>query len=102
MASFENRMLAIGVQAVRSFDLQAARAGLLDPSACACPYHGQDQCTCQYVVYLIYSDAPHPISVTVHGHDKYTDLSIQDSPHSNQEELWMIIKTQLESMGAPV
>ena len=67
----------LGVSAVRSFDLQLARQGLRDPSSCPCPHHGTERCTCQYLVYLLYSDDPDPISVVVHGHGGRTQISIE-------------------------
>jgi hypothetical protein len=67
------------VAVVQSFDLQTARAELRDPAACPCPYHGTDRCTCQYIVYLVYTDEPEPTSVIVHGHDNWTYVSVEDS-----------------------
>jgi hypothetical protein len=38
---------------VRSFDLRSAMAA---HAGCECPHHGTAQCTCQFVVLLIYGD----------------------------------------------
>ena len=56
-----------GFQAVRTFDLQAARLAHLD---CPCPHHGTAQCNCQMVVLLIYQGNSSPVTMVVHGTDK--------------------------------
>jgi hypothetical protein len=59
-----------GFTPVQSFDLRSALAA---HPACACPYHGAEQCTCQYVVLLVYpktrSAHAGPIVLTLHSHD---------------------------------
>jgi len=59
-----------GFCAVPSFDLRSALAALPE---CACPHHGSEQCTCQYIVLLIYptgrSPQAGPIILTLHAHD---------------------------------
>ena len=42
-----------GFRVVRSFDLRSAMAAHAD---CECPHHGTAQCTCQFVVLLVYGD----------------------------------------------
>jgi hypothetical protein len=53
-----------GFQAVRTFDLQAARSAHLD---CPCPHHGIEQCTCQMVVLLVYHGNRPPATMVIHG-----------------------------------
>ena len=59
-----------GFSVVQSFDLRSARAG--DPE-CACPYHGTEQCSCQYIVLLVYpsiqATRASPIILTIQSHD---------------------------------
>jgi hypothetical protein len=43
-----HRLEQAGFQAVRTFDLQAARVSHLH---CACPHHGTSQCNCQMIVH---------------------------------------------------
>ena len=51
---------------VRSFDLRSA---LVAHEDCACPYHGTNHCTCQFVVLLVYSATAGPVGLTVHSYD---------------------------------
>lgn len=99
LSSFESRVRKAGLLAVRSFDLQAARDGLLDPSSCPCPFHGQETCSCQYVVYLIYEGDAQPVSVTIHGHDHSTFIALQDSCEPAQQDLWFALRCHLEELG---
>ena len=59
-----------GFTAVQSFDLRSALAA---HPGCACPHHGTEQCTCQYVVLLVYpltrTAQAGPIVLTLHSHD---------------------------------
>ena len=66
-----------GLQVVRSFDLRSARAAHAE---CTCPHHGTAQCTCQFVVLLVYGQGGAPMSLVVHGHDGQTWLSFVDTP----------------------
>ena len=66
-----------GLQVVRSFDLRSARAAHAE---CTCPHHGTAQCTCQFVVLLVYGQSGAPMSLVVHGHDGQTWLSLVDTP----------------------
>ena len=68
-----------GLHVVRSFDLQAARAGA---SACNCPHHGTARCTCSYVVLLVYGAGGPPAVVTAHSCDTRTYLEIALDPNS--------------------
>jgi hypothetical protein len=66
-----------GLQVVRSFDLRSAR---MAHAECTCPHHGTAQCTCQFVVLLVYGQGGAPMSLVVHGHDGQTWLSLVDTP----------------------
>ena len=58
---------SVGLQAVRSFDLRSARMA-------------HAECTCQFVVLLVYEQGSAPMSLVVHGHDGKTWLSLVDTP----------------------
>jgi hypothetical protein len=66
----------VGLTSTRSFDLQSARESLLDPELCPCPHHGAEQCTCQYMVFVVHIEGRSPISVELHGYEDRTYLSI--------------------------
>jgi len=66
-----------GLQVVRSFDLRSAR---MAHAECTCPHHGTAQCTCQFVVLLVYGWSGAPVTLVVHGHDGQTWLSLVDTP----------------------
>ena len=66
-----------GLQVVRSFDLRSAR---MAHAECTCPHHGTAQCTCQFVVLLVYGRSGTPVTLVVHGHDEQTWLSLVDTP----------------------
>ncbi len=66
-----------GLQAVRSFDLRSARTAHAE---CTCPHHGTAECTCQFVVLLVYGQGGAPVTLVAHGHDGQTWLSVVDTP----------------------
>ena len=68
---------SVDLQVVRSFDLRSAR---MAHAECTCPHHGTAQCTCQFVVLLVYGQGGAPMSLVVHGHDGKTWLSLVDTP----------------------
>ena len=72
-----SRLQRYGFTAVQSFDLRSALAA---HPGCACPYHGTEQCTCQYIVLLVYPTAPPahtgPIVLTLHSHDGETQVQL--------------------------
>ena len=74
-----NLLSARSLHVVRSFDLQAARAGA---SACNCPHHGSVRCTCTYIVLLVYGDGGPPAAVTAHSCDNQTILEIVLDPNA--------------------
>jgi hypothetical protein len=65
-----------GLQVVRSFDLRTTRSADGAQAGCLCPYHGTAECTCQYVVLLVYGDAGAPATVMIHGRDAQAHLKI--------------------------
>lgn len=75
-----------GLRPVQTFDLHAARVGLHD---CPCPNHGTEDCDCQMVVLLVYSEAvdvskplnTSPVTMILHGNDGQTWLSIVETPN---------------------
>jgi hypothetical protein len=71
-------LLRQGLRVVRSFDLHSALATHAD---CECPHHGTEQCTCQFVVLLVYGDPPTgqeraPVVVTAHSRDSQAEVQI--------------------------
>ena len=66
-----------GLRVVRSFDFRSAR---MAHAECTCPHHGTAQCTCQFVVLLVYGQGSAPVTLVAHGHDGQTWLSLVDIP----------------------
>ncbi len=62
-----------GFRVVRSFDLRSALSTHTD---CDCPHHGTDQCTCQFVVLLVYAQAGAPVVVTAHSRDSQAEVQV--------------------------
>ena len=71
-----------GLQVVRSFDLRTAQGAQGD---CTCPYHGTTECTCQYVVLLVYSPSGAPAVLTFHGRDGQTQVQIVRDAYNRPE-----------------
>ena len=65
----------VGLRALETFDLQAARAALVD---CTCPHHGTADCDCQMVVLMVYGEAAAPAALMLHGSDGQTWISLPD------------------------
>lgn len=84
-----------GLQVVRSFDLRSARMAHAD---CTCPHHGTAECTCQFVVLLVYGQDGAPMSLVVHGHDGQTWLSFVDTP---QQPADMKLATRIAQALSP-
>lgn len=76
---------ADGLQVTCSFDLQSARAALVDPGRCPCPHHGTASCTCQYLILLVSERGSEPVSLVVHGHDDQTYLSLAEPPGGTRD-----------------
>ncbi|MGA9533677.1 MAG: hypothetical protein WBR18_13250 [Anaerolineales bacterium] len=83
-AFFAEQDLAV----IRSFDLQTARGRIQDPASCPCPYHGSERCTCQYIVLLVYDGEAEPASIVVHGHDRWTQIAIEEQAESQARD-WL-------------
>jgi hypothetical protein len=70
-----------GFRVVRSFDLRSALTPLAAHSNCECPHHGTAQCTCQFVVLLVYGDPATgsggaPVVVTAHSREAQAQVQI--------------------------
>ncbi len=72
----------VGLQVMRTFDLQMARH---DPPDCPCPHHGTDRCDCQMVVLLIFGEDYQPISLVAHCYDGRTWFSLVDTPQQRAD-----------------
>lgn len=75
-------LASAGLQVVRSFDLQVARA---THTHCTCPHHGTDQCNCQLVVLLVYEKDKQPVTLVAHGYDGETQLAFVDHPNHHPD-----------------
>ena len=64
---------AAGFVILESFDFQSARAA---HPGCTCPQHGTEQCTCQLVVLLVHNERTPPVTLTIHGNDFITELTV--------------------------
>lgn len=74
------RLQCQGLHVVTTFDFQLARAPHVE---CSCPYHGTENCNCQYVVLLVYEPQyGYAVyrTITVHGQDKQAWLSLLRRP----------------------
>ena len=79
-----DRLAADGMQVIRSFDLQTARAAHVD---CTCPHHGDNECDCQMVILLVYDDQGMPLSLVAHGKDSKTHFALVHPPEQAQERI---------------
>ena len=89
-----DRLTADGMQVIRSFDLQTARAAHVD---CTCPHHGDNECDCQMVILLVYDDQGMPLSLVAHGKDSKTHFALVDPPEQAQERI--LITKVLQAMA---
>ena len=83
IARTKERLTALGLQVMLSFDLQVARASHTN---CTCPHHGTDQCNCQLVVLLIYQNEKQLLTLIVHGHDGETELAYVEPPTQQPDQ----------------
>ncbi len=90
------------LQVVRSFDLQTAREGLRDPAACPCPHHGTARCSCQYLVFLLYTSEPEPLAVVVHGYDSQTQVAMEAGQDGTGRELQERLSEVLRHPHSPL
>jgi hypothetical protein len=76
-----------GFRVFRSFDFHPASAQRPgdNPSACQCPHHGTEQCTCQYVVLLVYGPSYAPAVITIHSCELRTEVQLIEDANSPQE-----------------
>ena len=89
----KEKLMQADLRLVQTFDLHAARTGLHD---CLCPNHGTDECDCQMVVLLVYSNFSTPETLVLHGNVEKTWLSISDTFGSDAtSSLTELIKTTL-------
>jgi hypothetical protein len=92
------RLSKAGLRSVQTFDLQTARLAAHD---CSCPNHGTEECDCQMVVLLVYGENVEPATLTLHGNDGKTWLSVADSPFQRvDQKLLGNIRRALESAPA--
>ena len=84
-----DRLASDGMQVIRSFDLQTARAAHVD---CTCPHHGKKECDCQMVVLLIYDHQGTPLTLVAHSKDNKTHFALVNPPERVQE---LILKTKI-------
>ncbi len=81
-AAFTQALDRRGCLVVRSFDLRAALATHMD---CECPYHGTAQCTCQFLVLLVYGQSGAPIAVTAHSRGAQTRMQVGQDANSQPD-----------------
>jgi hypothetical protein len=72
-----SKLEQVGLQAMRTFDLQAARLAHLD---CSCPHHGTAQCNCQMVVMLVYHKDSKPATMVIHGNEETSWFYLINQP----------------------
>ena len=86
-----------GLHSIRSFDLRSALEAWPD---CECPHHGTAQCTCQYVVLLVYGPRNTPVTVVVHSNSGRIDFRIMhDSAAVSDPALAERIKVALDEVS---
>ncbi len=74
---FELALTKSGGHALRSFDLQSARAS--SNCDCPCPHHHTTDCTCQYVILIVYTaQTPLPRAVILHEFEGVTRVTLDD------------------------
>jgi len=76
------RLSSVGLNVMRTFDLQAARH---THTECSCPHHGTELCDCQMVVLLVYGDSHQPVSMIAHSFDGKTWFSLVDTPQQRAD-----------------
>lgn len=65
-----------GLRFMQTFDLRDTKLRIAD---CPCPHHGTDECDCQMIVLLVYSETIEPATLVLHGHDGQTCISLANS-----------------------
>jgi hypothetical protein len=88
-----------GYRVMRSFDLQSALGYHVEH--CPCPYHGTEECTCQYVVLLAYPQASNewvpPRVLTAHSYGQQTQVALQHDSSMDEEERFALISALVEA-----
>jgi hypothetical protein len=79
MRAVTEALVQHGFRVMRSFDLRSA---VTSHHECACPHHGTEQCTCQYVVLLAYAASAAPVVITAHGRDAVTEVQVVEDPNA--------------------
>lgn len=88
-----------GLQVKQTFNLQLARQMQKD---CPCPHHGTAQCNCQILVLLVYRNVGPPITLTIHGYDANTWVSLVDVPGQRADPFFESSIRRLLTPGIPV
>lgn len=93
----KDRLATANLRVVQTFDLNTARHALED---CPCPHHGTDQCDCQMVVLLVYTNTAEPATLILHGNDGQTWLSLVERPGQQPgKEVTRAIQKAFEAQG---
>ena len=94
-----------GFRVLRSFDLRSALAAHAE---CECPHHGTAQCTCQFVILLVYGDAGDPAVVTAHSREAQANVQIvrdattRPDPRLAEQVMAALVEAALTLQAAPV
>lgn len=72
-----------GLQVIRSFDLQSAKAAHVD---CSCPRHATNDCNCQLVVMLVYDRLGTMVTLVAHSNDEQTHFVLVEFPNRIEEQ----------------
>lgn len=91
------RLARVGLRALQTFDLHAARQAL---GECPCPHHGTENCDCQMVILLVYGKEGAPATLILHGNDGQTWLSIADEPRQRVDS--KLLAGIKQALNAPV
>ncbi len=77
-----------GFRVARSFDLRSATAAwpAVSHGACPCPYHGTEQCTCQFLVLLAYGSSGAPVVLTLHSRDGASEAQVVADANAPRNE----------------
>lgn len=82
IAHVRQALASAGINVIRSFDLQVARA---ESGGQVCPTHGTAQCDGQMIVLLVYDGDNPPLTLEVYGHDGLAHFAIVDTPKQRSD-----------------
>lgn len=84
-----------GLRVIQTFNLNTVRDRSME---CPCPHHDTDVCDCQMAVLLVYGSEKAPATLTLHGNNGQTWISVVDTSHNEiaAAELLAKIRTTLE------